>query len=200
MQHLEYACTRDLSSCDRVQALKFIKAEQRKGRKSIGWIPWSGVERAHGLGRVGILKNNDDIVAFIIYGPSRTSAKVFQIWVRKDARLMIHGRAIITNLADWALRRQLLSIRLWCATDLESNFFWQALGFENVGQRIGGNKGRRRHNHWVASCLQLVATQRHPSIERPGLCVAKSQSPTHPGAEAADRTERRRQLTLCDPW
>lgn len=156
---IKWSLVRDLPSRRQVEALAWITAASRERRQSIGFVPRAGVIRACELGRLGLLTNNDDCVGFLLYGPSRTSAKVYQIWVRPDARMIVHGRAMIDALTHWARLRGLMRLSLWCAIDLPSSLFWEALGFARVAERVGSRRTGRRHARWVRSTIPVLATQ-----------------------------------------
>ena len=199
MDDTTYARTCDLQAVAHVQAMSFIKSEARKGRKSIGFIPWSGIEKADKLGRVSVLLRNSDLVGFLVYGPGKTSAKVFQVWVREDARMLIHGRKMVEELAEWALHRGLFRISLWCADDLPSNYFWRVLGFKNVARRKGGRHSGRMHTRYVQSAIDLEASRRARCCEPRAQLSQSNPLPLPPVSEAADQTAPRRQTVLCDP-
>jgi hypothetical protein len=73
-----------------------------------------------------------------------------QIWVRRDARLIEHGRALIDHLEDAHARRlNAWQLRAWVAEDLEANLFWPQIGFVYRGWRWGPARRARRHNLWT---------------------------------------------------
>jgi len=199
VDNLRYARTCDALPADQVRALSFIKSEALKGRSAIGWIPWAGIERSHQLGRVSVLHRNDDLVGFLVWGPSQTSTKVFQIWIREDARMLIHGKEMIRQLAEWSLKRGIFRISLWCADDLPANMFWSALGFTAAGVRKGGRHSGRMHTRYVGSVSDLVWL---PLAEDSARLAQREErthlSFPHAAEEAAQRAPLL-QRAFCDP-
>jgi hypothetical protein len=179
-----------MAAADQTAAMKFIRSEQLLGRESIGWIPWQGVVRHANNGRLGILTRNADYVGFLLFGASSIRAKIVQIWVRPDARVIEHGRAMIGELAWWAAERCLTEISLWCAVDLEANLFWQALDFAACQTRVGSPRTGRRHQRWVISTN--YAMQAHqPATAESTVAGASSKSQTclWDAAEAHDKVQ-----------
>ena len=196
---LQLSKTRDLDSETRAGALNFIKSEANKGRHEIGFIPWDGICRADALGRVMVLFNNDDLVGFIVYGPGRTSCKVYQIWVREDARLIVHGRELIDGLREYSLACGLFRISLWCADDLPSNLFWRALRFRKVSQRPGGKHSGRTHNRYVLPLLAPRPSLGEEDFSRTDEPAFRTQQNPHHQPGAACQRSQPRQQALFDP-
>lgn len=191
--------SRRLAAARHESFLAFVRGEQRKGRDSIGWIPWQGMLRADSLGRILSLWNNDDLVGFLLHGPSMTSMKVYQIWIRQDARLLLHGQWLVGSLAMKALRLGLFRISLWCASDLAANCFWDALGFQKTSEREGGKSSGRTHWRWVNSAVTLAQELQLEEFWQQER-LSEHTSPNHQTDQAAaERTAPRMQLTICDP-
>jgi len=141
--------TRDLVPGTAANALRWILSEAKKGTKSIGFVPLEGLERASAAGRVHIAFENDDPVAFCVWGPSRSRLviRLYQVWTRNDARRLLHASAILETLSANAGRQAFVELACWCAADLESTAFWLALGFKENARRPGG--GGRVHVNFV---------------------------------------------------
>ena len=78
-----------------------------------------------------ICEKNNDPVGYILITPGHgamTYAKIQQIVVRSDARRLDYGTALLTVARDFCETFSLRDFTLRCRTDLESNYFWQALG------------------------------------------------------------------------
>lgn len=133
----------------REAALSFMFSEALKGRHELGFLPKSGVEHAAELGRVGIVTVNDDLVGFAVFGGGGSYAKIYQTWVREDARLLLNGRCLVDGVAAWAWTCFYPGISLWCAEDLAAMSFWQSLGFQKRDQRPGGRWSKRTHRRFV---------------------------------------------------
>ena len=159
--------TRDLDVSQQRAALLFCYSASKLDANSIGWLPKQAYDNRHERGELLTLYNNDDLVGFVLM--SRPSPygelRCLQIWVRRDARMMIHGRALIDELDTIAEQRHCWLLRLWCAEDLAANLFWEALGFQKRGWRWGPAKTPRRHNLWtrrVSPSSQLPAATATP--------------------------------------
>jgi len=121
---------------------------------SIGWLPWAAFDDAASKGRIITLHNNDDLVGFLVWSMNQLrELRCVQVWVRADARLILHGRALINELERIGTEQRCWIMRLWCGEDLAANLFWRALGFEKKNWRRG-RTDRRRHILWVRSIRQ----------------------------------------------
>lgn len=105
----------------------------------------------HEQGKIVVLHNNDDLVGFAMFSPNLLYAemRILQIWIRDDARLILHGRALIDDISARSWPQGIRTLRLWCATDLAANLFWKALGFRYRGWRFGSGGSKRRHVLWM---------------------------------------------------
>lgn len=83
-----------------------------------------------------ICEMNNDPVGYILITPGHgamTYAKIQQIVVRNDARRLDYGTALLHVAQDFCEHFGLRGFTLRCRTDLESNYFWRALGFTQYG-------------------------------------------------------------------
>jgi len=137
---------------------------------AIGFLPWGAYTDACNHNRLFSLLRNSDRVGFLLWSsnPLR-EIRILQIWIRSDARLIEHGRALIEHLQN-AHARKLRSwqLRAWVAEDLAANLFWPQVGFLRTGWRWGRAQRGRRHNLW---CKPLTAAMSPPSpppdVQRP---------------------------------
>jgi GNAT superfamily N-acetyltransferase len=98
-----------------------------------------------------ICEKNNDPVGYILITPGHgamTYAKIQQIVVRSDARRLDYGTALLTVARDFCETFSLRGFTLRCRTDLESNYFWRALGFVQYGT---WQKGKVNHVGMKAS-------------------------------------------------
>lgn len=196
---IKLSLTKQLNDREQKEAMSFIKSEARKGRNEIGFIPWQGIERASRLGRVATLYRDGDVVGFLVFGPGSTSAKVFQIWVRQDARILEHGRAMLEGLEQWALDRGLFRISLWCAEDLAANLFWRALAFELTTTRVGGKSSGRHHNRWVLPLPSFRPSLPEASFSRTERLALRTVQTTPRDSGEACQQAQQRQKVLFQP-
>ena len=117
---------------------------------AIGFLPFGAYEEAASTNRMFSLFRNNDRVGFILWGRNQLrECRILQIWVRSDARLIEHGRALVQHLENAHARRlQLWQLRAWVAEDLAANVFWPQIGFACNSWRWGPAKNGRRHNLW----------------------------------------------------
>lgn len=189
----------DLSQCTANQLheqLRFIEAEARKGTKSIGFVPRSGLEYAARRGRLVTLSRNDDLVGFVLYGGRGSSARIYQIWVRADARLLLHGKQLTNWVGRWGMYRGRIRVSLWCLRELPATEFWRAMGFQKGGVRCQSIDTRRHQTRWVREISYAWPEPLRAAISPPPECVGSNQPPAHHPTAAADQPTPLRQTTL----
>lgn len=136
----------------------------------LGWVPRAIIRGKHDQGRILGIWNNGDCVGWLGWAVSQGLMRIHYTWIRNDARLILHGRALVDAVNDLAHDRQLPRIELWCATDLAANVFWRALGFECICWRWGRAKKSRRHYLWrrpVYACSPTDFSQTNASTRSP---------------------------------
>lgn len=151
----------------------------------IGWLPYQAFEDAASRGHVINLYRNDDLVGFALWSTNlHNEIRCIQIWVRPDARMIEHGRAIVRWLERTGASNNCWRLRLWCGEDLAANIFWRALDFENIAWRHGRTDGGRRHLLWVRRISQSAD---HPSPSEPELRSHPELEQSLDQARARDR-------------
>lgn len=135
----------------------------------IGFLPHGAYDDARNHNRLFSLFRNDDRVGFILWSANTTrEVRILQIWVRTDARLIEHGRALIDHLEmQHARRLHAWQLRAWVAEDLAANAFWPQIGFLYRGWRWGPARHARRHNLWTRPITS--------ALEQPPLELALQQ-------------------------
>lgn len=120
---------------------------------AIGWLPTKAFEVRSSRGDVTAIYRNDDLVGWAMHAKSKSRGvmKLYQIWIRPDARIIEHGRALITRLQRIAARERCHIIEAWVAEDLPANLFWFAIGFSQKSWRWGKGGKRRKHLLWQTS-------------------------------------------------
>ena len=150
---------------------------------SIGFLPFIAWQKRHEWGDLLALHRNADLVGWCMM--SKVNAyqelRCLQIWVRPDARMIEHGRALIDKLNCLGFERGAITLRLWCAEDLPANLFWNCLGFRYRGWRYGRNKTGRRHALWmrriVAPHQTLPRLTKQPNLQ---LMTSRHTGPIAP--------------------
>lgn len=152
-----------LEEKEQTELLAFASSSFRKDGNCIGWLTTAAIVGAHEQHRIVACYNNADLVGYIIWGESRGIIRCFVVWVRNDARLIIHGRSLVDWITKEGARRGSVRVELWCAVDLAANMFWAALGFERVCWRWG--RGKRSRRHWLWRLPISPAERAHHTVE-----------------------------------
>ncbi|MGH9817725.1 MAG: hypothetical protein ACRD6I_16750 [Candidatus Acidiferrales bacterium] len=122
--------------------IKFCWSACAVDSDKIGFLTKLAYENYHAAGRIITLRRNDDLVGLCLWSANQwRELRIIQCWVREDARLILHGRALV----DWlelheAIPRRSWIMRCWVAEDLAANMFWRAIGFDYAGWRWGRAK------------------------------------------------------------
>jgi len=164
---LEVIRTLELRSSAQQSLLAFAIGSSRIDGQCIGWLPTAAYVGAHEQGRIVACYNNADLVGYILWGTNNGIIRCFVVWVRRDARLILHGRALVDAIAEIGVQRGCTRIELWCAVDLAANFFWDALGFTRVCWRWGRAKRGRRHWLWRQRIMPDDDTPRRGTLSLP---------------------------------
>ena len=133
------------------ELITFVGSASKGSAHEIGFLTYAAYEEAHARNRLITLRRNNDLCGFILYSLNQQrECRILQIWVRADARIIEHGRALIAWLEKKiAGPANCWCLRCWCAEDLESNHFWPAVGFTFKHWRWGPANNPRRHKLWI---------------------------------------------------
>lgn len=181
------------------EQIRFIEGESKKGTKSIGFVPRAGLYYAASRGRLVTLSRNDDLVGFVLYGGRGSSARIYQIWVRTDARLLLHGRQLTNWVGRWGMYRGRTRVSLWCLRELPATEFWRALGFQKGGVRCRSIDTRRHQERWVREISFAWPEPVEAAVEPLPRFDQQNPSPPHHPAATADRPPPRLQRVLFSP-
>jgi GNAT superfamily N-acetyltransferase len=118
---------------------------------AVGWLPTSVFDSRAKTDEVTACYRNADLVGWCVRGEStaRKVLKIYQIWVRPDARIIEHGRALVDYVARIAGEKNCGYLEAWVAEDLEANYFWPAIGFTRTVWRWGRGRSFRKIWRWV---------------------------------------------------
>jgi ribosomal protein S18 acetylase RimI-like enzyme len=100
---------------------------------------------------VFICEANNDAVGYVLITPGKgvfRYGKIQQIAVRNDARRLHYGTALLDVCRQFCEKFDRVGFTLRCRQDLESNYFWKALGFKNYAV---WQKGKINHVGFKAS-------------------------------------------------
>jgi len=142
---------REISNLRREELRKQWHHGVRVDAHAVGWLPTKVCDMRLSSNDFAAVYNNGDLVGWCMHAVSerRRVMKLYQIWVRPDARLILHGRALIAETEAAARRHTCWLQEAWVAEDLPANAFWQAMGFTTTNWRWGKGKNPRRILRWV---------------------------------------------------
>ena len=140
--------TSSLGDAEAASFLKFAYSACRIDGNALGWLPKLAYDQRHQEGRIHAVYNNADLVGFCLWYNEGSELRIYQTWVRPDARQILHGRALLEAVESEGRSRDASRITLWCATDLAANVFWRALQFERGSWRFSKGRSSRRHWFW----------------------------------------------------
>lgn len=132
-------------------ALRFVFAEAAKGTNEIGFIPRPRVERDASAGRVVVVVENGDLVAWALVGVGSPGKllPLQQLWTRSDARRHLFASAAVAAVCRHAQQKGRSEVQARCAIELRpANLLWDSLGFTPVALRRGGKSRSRRLLLW----------------------------------------------------
>lgn len=110
--------------------------------------------------KLWIAKENNEPVGFLL-ATFGDIVKVNQICLQKDARKLERGRLLIDTLREHSHTLNKHNFGCGCADDLESNLFWQAMGWQKIGQRFGINYT----NTWKQTSDRVVNLYRYYELQ-----------------------------------
>lgn len=134
---------------------KFVDKLQKENSYAVGFIQktiwekyvWGGERNFTVL----LCEKNHDPVGYMLLTPGNKElgyAKIQQIVVRNDARRLDYGTALIEVGKKYCDLLNVSGFSLRCRVDLESNNFWNGLGFQKYGV---WEKGKLNHVGMKAS-------------------------------------------------
>lgn len=139
---LAVTTTLKLGWADQV-VVDYCDAAQRRDSHAIGWLASSMILEQHRSAKIWICRRNGDDVGYLLARSNRLREhRVIQAWVRPDARMVEHGRALVAAFREAAVAERGDQCRLYCADDLAANEFWRVLGWTRRSWRYGA-KDRR---------------------------------------------------------
>lgn len=116
--------------------LKYIDSLRKKESAALGFIPIQQYEavvnRWAPRASLYVLEDNGDLTGFCYVSYADNEAKIFQICVQQDARRWHRALMLADKVEAEARRCQNMGIKCRVAIDLESNYFWTAIGYKAV--------------------------------------------------------------------
>lgn len=125
----------------------YITALMRRDTDALGFIPAPALhDRILRHGRYLIQHDaQGNRRGYLLHGPpiAGKPLRVYQVCVDLDHRRILYATRMVRQLIERARRAGATDILLRCATDLDANAFWRAVGAQPVGLVQGGQRRRR---------------------------------------------------------
>jgi len=167
-----------------ISDLLYVVDLSKKETNSIGFIPKMAYEAAiTGIkkgkrwsdvcnDRLFVCLSNNDLVGFCLASFGKAfqnprKGKIAQICIQSDARKIDRGRLLLANVLGYGASIGCYDFGCGCANDLESNFFWQAMGWTHFGQR----KGMSYTNTWKQTSDRLINIYGYTDSRQPLLIL-----------------------------
>lgn len=152
----------------------WIIGEAKKGTHSIGFIPNTHYDKYDRDGQIAIAIDQNELIAFIVFGDHPPRSRVWQIWTRNDARREAAATALIEWLKIEVLKRGCSEIQARVKTSLDANLFWSAANFHLVETAM--NNGRRKQpiNVWRWYSKQIAWLPGFQPEQAPALLTVEN--------------------------
>ena len=124
---------------------QYIESLRRKEGSALGFVPKGAYESVLEKRRVAnrdrfkyqklwVTEDNGDLTGFCYASFSQNPASIIQIVVQEDARRWHRAILLECQVEQEARERQLWIIKARVAYDLESNWYWKAIGYIPIEQ------------------------------------------------------------------
>lgn len=121
----------------------------RRNSEQLGLLPKDRMRWYVERGQVFTTTEGGLLCGYLIAGMKAPWARIWQACVEFSLRGLGHGRRLVEQLRDEALRRGCTGITLRCRDGMAANWFWAALGFIILRTVPGGGRRGRPLNVWV---------------------------------------------------
>ena len=123
----------------------YIDSLRKRESNALGFIPRNsytsvlsktadGVRKRFEYVRINVVEDNGDLTGFCYATFHEIVARIQQIVVQEDARRWYRASMLETAVRDEAIKSNCVGISCRVAFDLESNFFWRAIGYQPIRQ------------------------------------------------------------------
>jgi L-amino acid N-acyltransferase YncA len=132
-----------------VDIIDYVVSLSKKHYEEIGFLPKPRLEQYNQAGQLWSELENGELCGFMVWGAGWPVLRVYQVCIQYDAQRREHGINLVMRLITKADTEGYEAISCYVADDIEANKFWKQSGFTCIGQREGGARRGRKHNHWV---------------------------------------------------
>jgi hypothetical protein len=158
----------------KLEDIKYVISLSKKENHSLGFIPKMAYESAiTGIkngdrwsnvcnDKLFVIECNGDLVGFClasfgIHNAISKKGKIAQICLQTDARKFLRGRKLLDSVVEYGKTQGTMAFSAGCADDLESNLFWQSMGWICIAQRMGIS----HKNTWKQTSKRVINIYRH---------------------------------------
>lgn len=114
--------------------LKYEVSLAKKLTECLGFLPHESLQYYSVNNGVWRQHLNGQPAGFAVLAWSRVrdplTAQIYQLATQEDAQRLWLAKDLINHLGTLAQARGVQRLTCWCAADLQSNFFWRAMGFQ----------------------------------------------------------------------
>ena len=131
--------------------LPFIDSLQKIHNKQVGFLHRETLEGKINLKHVIVAEESGERVGYCIgndkYFKHENVGVIYQLNVAPGKQRNLVGAHLVGGMFDRAAYGCTLFC-LWCAQDIQANFFWESIGFVPLAFRAGSRKRDRVHIFW----------------------------------------------------
>tara|TARA_R100001594_G_scaffold136297_2_gene178550 strand:- start:281 stop:874 length:594 start_codon:yes stop_codon:yes gene_type:complete len=147
--------------------LKYIDHLQKKNAEELAFYPLSGLEKAVERHRIILAVVNGAPAGYLYHGLPEQHLKIHQACIEYDLRGQWYGASLVSDLETLANLKGCMSITLRCASSLDSNGFWQKMGYKCTSVQPGGGSRMRDINVWIKNLQEpLFEIEGKPSDKK----------------------------------
>jgi hypothetical protein len=144
-----------------VDLLKYVESLQAKNSDALGFLPRVVFEQGVEAGRLFLgLLNGNNPCGYILAGSGyRGLLRCPQVCIPYDARRRLYGAMLVAAVEQYGESIGCFRRVVRCGSDLESNAFWDSLGYHFVGTDESGEARKYKRSHinlWVKPLFPAV--------------------------------------------
>ncbi len=140
--------------------LRYVESLQSKNSDELGFLPRRVFEQGTEAGRLFLGLLNGEPCGYILAGSGyRGLLRCPQVCIQYDARRRLYGAMLVAAVEQYGESIGCFRRVVRCGSDLESNAFWESVGYSLVGTDESGTarKYKRPHiNLWVKPLFPAV--------------------------------------------
>ena len=137
------------ADCAAPSDLPYIDDLQRKNAECLAFYPKAAFEREIDAKRIILAKVNNAPAGYLYHGALGVTCKIHQACIQYDLRGMLYGAELVRRLLEQCEAAKVSRVVLACASDIDANKFWRAMGFVCEAVRPGGIRRGRDINIWA---------------------------------------------------